>query len=58
MSQSRSADDFHYNLFAFVKIAIYPYGKWEMFNVIIIAFPVARDFGIELNILMYTFCIF
>jgi len=40
-----------------VKIGINPYGKREMFNVIIIAFPVARDFGIELNVLMYTFYI-
>ena len=41
-----------------MKIATYPYGKLEMFNVIIIAFSAARDFEVELNILMYAFYIF
>lgn len=58
VSQSGSTGDFRYSLFAFVKIGINPYGKWEMFSVIIIEFPVARDFMIELNILVCTFYIF
>jgi len=58
VSHSGSTGDFRYSLFVFVKIAIYPYGKWEMFTVIIIAFPAARDLEVELNILMYTFYIF
>jgi hypothetical protein len=37
---------------------VLPYGKWEIYNVIIIAFSFARDFGIELKMLMDTFCMF